>query len=504
MPEVKISAPSALSHRGRLGFLLKDSVLYGGAAAISKAAALITFPLLTRHFSLADYGLVDYFLVLAGFLAILFIFGQDSAVARYFYELEETAERRQLISQSLAFQLLGLVLALPLLWWSADWLIRLFIEAGDAEWLFKIVLLQSPFLLLINFSQNLLKWTFDRAKFLIMSLGFTLVQTCLMLVAVLVLHVDIKGVLLVNLFTSSLFAILGLYFLRAWLTRPRNFQFLRKMLPFAIPYGVICVLGAFSPALERSLTNQLLGAEDLGLYAAGTKIAMLLGLVVSAFQTAWGPFSLSLYKHADAAHTYNWVLKIFALAMCVMVFALTLVAQPLIYLLASDRYVGAAAVVFPLAMGLAVQATSWITEIGIGIAKRSHLNLYGYGVAIAATLGGILLLAPALGLLGVGLGVMIGHVARAITSSFLAQRAYPLPWRYGPVLAVFGLTLGFGIAAAWTRGRWGASAPTITMALGLLITALAGWNILFDRAERARLLTALRGYMQRLGSLPKA
>lgn len=100
------------------------------------------------------------------------------------------------------------------------------------------------------------------------------------------------------------------------------------MLPFAIPYGVICIAGAFSPTLERTLTASFLGTESLGLYAAATKMAMLMGLLVSAFQTAWGPVSLSLYKQADAGHTYNWVFKLFALAVCVAALTLTLLAQP--------------------------------------------------------------------------------------------------------------------------------------------------------------------------------
>lgn len=494
---MKIATSATLTLRGRLSFLLKDSALYGGAAAVSKAFALITFPLLARHFSLAEYGVLDFFLVLSGLLVTLFVFGQDSSVARFFYELEDVDERRQVISQSLAFQLLGLVLLLPPLWWVAAWLIKLFIEFDDVQWLFRVVLLQLPFLLLINFSQNLLKWTFARAQFLIMSLGYTLVQASLLLVAVLVLDVGIQGVLLVSLCSSFLFGLLGLYFVRGWLARPRDLRRLREMLPFAIPYGVICVVAAFSPALERSLTDQLLGAEDLGLYAAGTKIAMLLGLVVGAFQTAWGPFSLSLYKQSEAAHTYNWVLKIFSLCMCMLALALTLAARPLIQLLASDRYSGAVEVVFPLAMGLAIQSTGWITEIGIGIAKRSHLNLYAYGVGIVATLGGILLLVPMLGLMGVGIGVMIGHIARAGMSSWLAQQAYPLPWRYGPVLAMFGLTLFFGVAAAWVRQRWGVSAQALTLMLGLLTTAIAGWHILFSRAEQEHLLDIIPGYRQR-------
>jgi O-antigen/teichoic acid export membrane protein len=318
------------------------------------------------------------------------------------------------------------------------------------------------------------------------------------LVAVLVLDVGIQGVLLVSLCTNLLFGLLGLYFVRGWLAQPRDLRRLREMLPFAIPYGVICVVAAFSPALERSLTDQLLGAEELGLYAAGTKIAMLLGLAVSAFQTAWGPFSLSLYRQSEAAHTYNWVLKIFSLGMCILVLALTLVARPLIHLLASDRYSGAVEVVFPLAMGLAIQAAGWITEIGIGIAKRSFLNLYAYGVAIVATLGGILLMVPLVGLTGVGLGVMLGHLVRAGISSWLAQQAYPLPWRYGPVLAVFGLTLFFGVTAAWVGQCWGVQAHGLTLVLGLLTTAIAGWHILFSHAEQERLLDIMRGYWQRL------
>lgn len=478
------NTPVSLSHRGRLGFLLKDSLLYGGAGAVSKAFALITFPLLARHFSVTDYGVLDYFLVLSTFLAIAFTFGQDSGVARYFYEHEDTAERRQLISQSLLFQLAGLALLLPLLWWSAGWVTGFLIEAPKSERLFRIVLLKLPFLLLISFSRNLLKWTFARARFLTMSLGATLVHVSLLLVAVLLVDVGIEGVLLVSLFTDVVFGLLGLLFVRQWLTHPRDFHRLCEMLPFAIPYGVICVLGAFSPALQRSLTDHLLGSESLGLYAMGTKIAMLIGLVVTAFQTAWGPFSLSLHKQADAPHTYNRVLKLFALGMCMVVFGLSLVARPIIHVLASDRYAGAGVVVFPLAMGLAIQATSWITEIGIGIAKRSYLKLYAYTLNVAATLAGIFLLASVFGLFGVALGVVIGHTVKAVILSWLAQRAYPLPWPYAPVAGVLGLTLAFGIVAAWLGEHWGPNANTAVLVVGLLTVLVVGWSVLLSESER--------------------
>jgi O-antigen/teichoic acid export membrane protein len=260
---------------------------------------------------------------------------------------------------------------------------------------------------------------------------------------------------------------------------------------------VICVASAFSPTLERTLTNGLLGAEELGLYAAATKIAMLIGLLVSAFQTAWGPFSLALYKQADAGHTYNWVLKLFALGMCVSALVLTLLAQPLIHFLATDRYSGAIIVVFPLAMGLAIQATSWITEIGIGIAKRSYLNLYAYAIAVVATLGSILLLAPVLGLFGVGLGVLVGHVSKAFISSWLAQRAYRLPWHYVPVISLMSATLGFGLATTWLGQQYGTGANSLALIASLLTVLLMGWGVLFNKSERSQIVISVRACFAR-------
>ena len=487
MAKVRGAMPEVLSLKGRLCFLLKDSVLYGGAAAISKAFALITFPLLARHFSVEEYGVLDFFLVIGSLLAIFFIFGQDSAVARFFYEYENIETRQQLISQSLIFQLAGLVLLLPLLWLGAEWLTGQIISGTDSVLSFKIVLLQLPFLLLINFSQNLLKWTFARTRFLTISLGYTVVQAALLVVAVLVFDVGIEGVLMVSLTTSLIFGAIGVFFVRKWLIPPRDFKRLREMLPFAIPCGVICIAGAFSPTLERTLTSSLLGSDSLGLYAAATKMAMLMSLLVSAFQTAWGPFSLSLYKQVNAGHTYNWIFKLFALAVCVAALMLTLLAKPLVAILATDRYLGAVVVIFPLAMGLAIQAASWITEIGIGISKRSHLSLYAYAVAIVATLTGILLFTPLFGLLGIGLGVLLGHIAKAVTASWLAQKVYPLPWQYTPVVLLMTLTMMCGLVAIWLGEHLDLLLINFVLGGSILLVIAVGWLLLFSKAERIRI-----------------
>jgi O-antigen/teichoic acid export membrane protein len=486
------SDPGTLSLRHRLTFLARDSLLYGGAAAVSKAFALITFPLLARHFSVAEYGTIDYFSVVGALLAVFFIFGQDSAVARFFYEHKGETERKQLISQSLALQLGCLLVLLPLLWSGAEGLAARFGVTPDSERLLKLVLLQVPFLVLLNFSQNLLKWTFARARFLFLTVGATAANLACLLIAVLVLDVAVYGVFVVFLLVQGVFGLTGLFLIRRWLVAPRGFTFLRDLVPFALPFGVIGCVAAFVPTLERALVNDLLGAHDLGLYAAGTKVAMLMGMLVTAFQTAWGPFSLAIYKENDAADTYNWVVRGFVLVICAAVLTLSAVAQPVIHILATDRYAGAAVVVFPLAMGLAIQATSWVTEIGIVLSKKSYLGLISYAAFLVGTFVAIYLLAPVLALLGVALGVMIGHALKASIASWLAQRAYRLPWSFGPVVTVLVGTIAIGMAGTWATAAISGPTGSAVFAIGALGVSALGWVGLFNGEDRHRIVRSVR------------
>ncbi len=492
MNGIEVKSPAHLSQGRRLSFLMKDSILYGGAAAFSKATALLTFPILTRHFSVEEYGIVDLFLVLSTLLTTAYIFGQDSAVARYIYEYENVDERRQIISQSLFFQLGCLIFSVPIFIWAADYFSKIAGLGDNVDTLLITVFLQLPFLLLVSFAQGLLKWTFKRKEYFIMSLGYGVLQGLLLVVGVFVLDIGIHGVLIVNLIASAIFGALGVYYIRQWLTYPTGFSRLREMFPFAIPYGIIGILGAVTPILERYLTRELLGPEELGLYAAGSRIALLMGLLVGAFQTAWGPFSLAIHKQDDAIETYNRVLKAFSLGICIAVLLLGIVAQQAIQVLATDRYIGSMVVILPIAMAIAVQATSWITEVGIGLSKRSSLNIIGFLVATGTTIVSVNILVPYLGLVGVALGVLVSYVARAFVLSILAQRVYPLSWQYRGVIAVHALTMLVCSTALWMGSTFGQYSYTSTLMIGLITIIVASWLILLNNTERKSIIMLTR------------
>lgn len=421
-------------------FLASDSLLYGGAAALSKSISLITFPLLARHFSVEEYGVLDFYMVLASFMALMFVFGQDSAVARFFYEYEDDRSRKQLISQSLGFQLLCLALFLPIAFFSYDAISPLLVQSVIGFKLFLLVVLQAPFLLLFNFCQNLLKWTFNRKGFLLLSLGITSSQAICVVVLIAWFEPSIHDILLAGLGVHASFSLVGLYFIRNWLVFPKSLGYLKELLIFAAPYGVICAISALAPVLERSLVNELLTINDLGLYAVATKMALLVAMATTAFQTAWGPFSIAIYKREDAITTYNSVLTIFVSVIAILVVIITLVSEFAIRLLAGEKYLAASVVVGPLVLGVAIQGVSWITEIGIGLSKKSYLSVYSLVPSLVATFIAIWFLAPLWGLFGVGVAVLVGHGVRAVIASWLAQKYYPMKWDYRLPIVVLTLT----------------------------------------------------------------
>lgn len=231
--------PSGLGVMGRLKSLTKDSLLYGGAAAINQAFALVTFPLIARHFSVEEYGLIDYFSAVAGLLAILLIFGQDSAVARFFYKYKDERIRKHIVTQSLVVQLILLCVALPLLYFSthSEGVVRLIHAESRAPLLLRLVVMQIPFLVLINFSQNLLKWTFSQLRFFIISLGSVVVNVLFLLVAIFVFDIGVQGVFIVRILTQAFFGLLGVFFVKDWLAFPGEWRYFGEMFLFAFPVG---------------------------------------------------------------------------------------------------------------------------------------------------------------------------------------------------------------------------------------------------------------------------
>ncbi len=469
--------PRGMGVLGRLRMLASDTAIYGLASAVNKSFALILFPILTRNMSVADYGRLDLALYATMLVGLVIVWGQDSAVARLFFEDEDEDTRKRTISQALlviainagvCLTALAVVSRMPL---AADWF------GPDTRRVIALLLVFAPVSGFLSFCQGLLKWTFQRTRYIALALGVP-ASNLVMIVAL--SRVDGFGpvtALAVMTGVSAVFALAGAVLIRRWLILPRDIGTVRPLVSLALPYGIIAAIGAVTPLAERALVSGRFGTAELGLYAAASKLASLATMLAIAFQMGWGPFSYSIYRQADAPRTYNLVLRAFTALMCLAVLALSALADPLVAFLAGDRYRGASLFVFPIAMAFGVQAIGWITEIGIHLSKRAYFNLFGFGAFLLISLGGMLFLSDQIGMIGVPIGVLAGQVAMLLISAAIAQRAFPIAWDYRLPAATVSLTLatgatamaasGSGTEARWIYGGGFLAVAAINLAFGL-------------------------------------
>jgi O-antigen/teichoic acid export membrane protein len=487
-----VNEPKSLTLKGRLKFLLRDSAIYGGASAISKLFALFTFPIMARYFSVEDYGIIDAFTILCSLLVTALVFGQDSAVARYFYEYEDTLERKKVISQSLSIQLIIILTSIPVLLFFADPISNYYTNKEGLRNLTKLVIWQVPFGLIINFAGNILKWTFKRFRFLFLQLGSGFFYVITVIIAIIFFKAGVNTVFQLFLISRIIFGIIGLIFIFGWISFKFDTNHFHSLLRFGTPYGIICIIGAFLPAMDRFFINRYLTPHDLGLYAVSYKVALLIQLPISAFQTAWGPFYLSIFKQKDAQQTYNTVLLLFTIIVSTFGLGIILFSKTLIFILAGEKYEAAYMPVFPIIMGLIMMSLGWILAIGIDLSKKSHLKFFSTITQLIVAGSSIYFLIPIYGLMGVGIGFLLGYLAYIIIETYMAYNAYHLRFDlYNPIIILSGV-IALGVLSIITE-----SESIVTQSIqGIIYLVVFLWFIWMVPLKRKNLFIVLKNIIR--------
>tara|TARA_B110000879_G_scaffold47095_1_gene66341 strand:+ start:7644 stop:9113 length:1470 start_codon:yes stop_codon:yes gene_type:complete len=419
----KTDNPNSLSIKDKLKFLFKDSLFFGGLRAISMLFPLLTIPLLTRYFSVENYGLYDSLLVLGSFISSILVFGQDSAVARWFYQVEDLNSKRKIVSESLIIQLAFTILIIPTLLIYRAELAGFYLKNSNYGQFVLLILVYGVLLLLNNFTINILKWTYDRKKYAIISI----LKPLLILSSILLVIIssgDLVDFLIYNNIALLITTSISFIFCRKWIVIPKKLEYFKKMLYYGLPLGLLASTVTLMPAIQRNMIAVFLDLYSVGIYALAFKIAAIVMMVDGIFHMAWGPFSMSIFKEKDAEFVYNAVLKIFFLITIFTVFIIRLTSPILIELLGTSEYLEAIILILPLSLALMINGITGITGIGISLSMKSYLNLIPFIISALLLTGLLYYLTPKFQLKGVAYSLLIANLAKMIITSYIARKVY--------------------------------------------------------------------------------
>ncbi|MBT5073833.1 MAG: oligosaccharide flippase family protein [Kordiimonadaceae bacterium] len=424
----------------RLKFLAKDAFFYGGLAALGRFSSILTFPFLTRLLSKETFGVLDLFLVVEMLFVFLSIMGQDSALARYFYDDEDINARKAICTSSLLVQLtLGLFVIGGLLYFRSE-IMAIYGVPPIYEPLMWILALKIFLTIPLNYSINLMKWSYERNGFAYLTLGSS---TCIIFAALIGAYFfenPLMSILVLQCCALLLFAVFGLFLCRGWFGRIATAPIIRALFTFGIPYGIISLSANLVPSVDRSMISQSLGIEAIAIYAVANRVANLFRVGTTAFQTAWGPFYMSTYKTDDAQDSFDLILRSYCVFGAVLFIIFSACANWFVPLLAGEQYSEAAGLSIFLAYGIIIQGAGWITGIGSFIAKKPVYDLSSYLVQLITTFIGIYLLLPIYGLMGAAISIVLGYLSQAISMTALGYYSYSL--RFSLVRPFLAMLLG--------------------------------------------------------------
>src|SRR6476469_1917132 len=174
--------------------LAGDSLIYGVSGIVSRFLSVFLVPIYTRVFDPAEYGVVSLVTNFFALLNIVVVLGLDNAVARWYYDTEDEADRKRSLNTFLWFCLSMASVVSTIIFLLADPIADNILREPKAALVLRIAAINLPLTVFTVFTWNLLRLQRRPIATGIFTVAISLVTIILNLVFILVLKWGIPGI----------------------------------------------------------------------------------------------------------------------------------------------------------------------------------------------------------------------------------------------------------------------------------------------------------------------
>lgn len=419
---------------------LKQSSLYFISNILITIVSLISFPIWTRLFTTAEYGVMS---LVTTSLALLLIFskmGIQHAVLRFYYEFKNNKRNVELsyLHTTAILAVFIFSLAISLLFLISS---ELFFKGMVQPQNFKIML-ALPVLITCG-SINDLFLAFYRSdqkvkSYSVFNIGLKCLRFGGSLVFVFVWPRGLLGFFIgwavVDALTSS---VLLLIFIRQQKIKLHHISgpLMREAVGYGLPLLGSEIAFVLLATGDRYLLQLLLDTAAVGVYSACYNVV---DYAVSFFyvpiRLAVMPIYMKIWEEQGEPETQQFLMKVqkyYFLIGIPMVFGMTGVGKELIELLASSKYLPGQVIIPYVALGILIYNAHFIYGAGFYLIKKTTnlflVNLAGIALNVICNV----IMIPILGLQGAAIATLVSYLFVAVLIMKLANHflSVPLQWR---------------------------------------------------------------------------
>ena len=416
---------------GKLKTIFKDTAIYGLSSIVGRFLNYLLVPLYTAKFSAASggYGIITNIYAYVALILVLLTFGMETTYFRFTNKTHtdsQTVYSTTLISVgtvSLLFAVLVLLLLSPISQLMG------YGEHPDYVGVMAVTVAIDSFLC-IPFAH--LRQQKKALKFAALKL-LNIVMSILLNVFYFVWMNgnDVGYVFYINLFCTAMLAVCLMteYVGFRW---KLDTKLLRVMLSYSWPILVLGIAGILNQTADKMLFPYIYqGAdmrEQLGIYGACSKIAMIMAMITQAFRFAYEPIVFAGVKDKDQHEMYTQAMKFFIIFTLLAFLLVVGYMDILKYIVRNqDYWVGLKVVPIVMAaeimMGIYFNLSFWYKLI-----DKTIWGAVFSGIGCLVLLVVNIVFVPRYGYMACAWGGFAGYGVAMLASYFVGQKYYPLAY----------------------------------------------------------------------------
>jgi len=414
---------------------------------VGRVLNYLLVPLYTRAFTPSEYGVVTELYAYVSFLVIVLTYGMETAFFNFSKSENDAGKVYHTALLSLLFS--SLVFLLLMVCFAGNIASSLQYEGHSDYIVWFAAIIGIDAITAIPFARLRLQ---EKAKyFAFVKLASIVINIALNVLFIKVFpafglynpQIGVGYIFIANLIASSFTLLLLLPEFKLSLSFFDS-GLLNKMLKYALPLLLAGLAGMVNETMDRILLKHLLPQNadklnELGIYGACYKIAMLMTIFIQAYRFAAEPFFFGRAKEKDAKEVYADVTKYLVIACCIIFLGIMLNIDIVKYFI-EERYFPGLKIVPVLLManmcfGFFVNLSMWY--------KLSGKTKYGAYLALFGALITLLflfLLVPKTGYMGAAWATLICYASMMLCSYILSQKYYPVKYDFKKISIYFAAT----------------------------------------------------------------
>ena len=425
----------------RFRLFITNFIVYGFGGVIGKVIPLIMLPVVTRLMPDTVYfGLNDISAIVVSFGSALAVMGMYDAMFRMFFDDNDREYQKSICSGTLFFTLASSITVTAVLVLFQDFFSVLFF--GSVQ--YKNLLFLSAMSILIGSTNSVVsaptRITNRRKVYLVTNLLAPLISYSIS-IPLLWKGWYVAALPLASVISSLAMEIIFWFLNRRWFTfRLVNKRYIRQMLKIALPLLPNFLIYWIFNSADRLMIAKMLGNDQAGIYAIGSKMGQISQLIYTAFAGGWQYFAFSTMKDQDQVELTSKVLEYLGAAAFTAGMLMTCFCDLMFQIFFTGDYLKGAAVAPYLFMS---PLLLMLYQVGCNqflVIKKTwpSLCILSLGAALNLILNYTLI--PVLGIEGAALATLCGYAVSVAVCTCTLQKfgLLRIPFRFSVSAVIMG------------------------------------------------------------------